>query len=683
MAESVEIQFTGSSEGDTKTRSVSVIPDGKTSLLDAARLAGVEITATCGARGRCRSCRVKILKGDVPPASVQDVIQLGTEEVREQFRLSCQTRIIADCSVVPVPPISEGGHQILESGIESVSGQLSLDCGVEKHHIRANAPIEEHHQTSDLEEILQQLEGDSEVEISADALRKIAQALREKHGDMTVTTFSNRVIDVEVGDTTDHAYGMAFDIGTTSIVGTLMDLKSGEQLATVGKVNPQSIYGGDLMSRIAYAQYDQKRLTTLRAKVLNAISEFIKEACKEAKISSAHIYKLVIVGNTCMHHIFLGIDTTYVGLAPYAPVVRRPLVFSALELPLKGAANAQICFLPIIAGFVGADTIACMLATRIYDRDEICAFVDIGTNAEVVMGNKDGLMACSAPAGPALEGGQIRHGMRGALGAIEKVTLDDTLHCQVIGNVPPIGVCGSGLIDACAVMLDSGVLQASGSFQEDLATLDSKIAQRVTTVKKKEQFILARAEESGKDDDIAITQSDVRQLQLAKGAIYSGIVMLMHVLKLEESDVSELMLSGGFGNYINIDNAKRIRMLPSLPTEKITYVGNAALLGAQMALLSETERDRAAVLAKNVEHIALATHPKFQELFVDAITFEGSDKDYSFSFGDDEATTGSSTAAVVAAREQSSAQVEQDNSAVKTGSSRRRKRKFRGLGGAE
>src|SRR5690606_38829039 len=219
--------------------------------------------------------------------------------------------------------------------------------------------------------------------------------------------------------------------------------------------NSQAIFGGDLMSRIAYAQFDAKKLQTLRGRILNQLNDFIDQATEQAGVLPEHIYKVVIVGNTCMHHICLGIDTSYVGLAPYAPVVRDPVVVSASELPIKRAANARVCFLPIVAGFVGAGTIACIIATRSYDREGMRLLVDIGTNGEVVLGSKDRLLVCSAPGGPTFEGGQVKHGMRGAVGAIEKVEIDDDVHCHVIGDVPAIGICGSGLIDAAAKMLEA------------------------------------------------------------------------------------------------------------------------------------------------------------------------------------------------------------------------------------
>jgi uncharacterized 2Fe-2S/4Fe-4S cluster protein (DUF4445 family) len=417
---------------------------------------------------------------------------------------------------------------------------------------------------------------------------------------------------------------MAFDIGTTSIVGVLLDLATGEQLASVGGLNPQAVYGGDLMSRIAYAQFDPDKLTTLRAKVLNAINDFIKEACAEAGVSPAHVYKIVVVGNTCMHHVFLGIDVTWVGLAPYAPVVRDLLVYPARELPLKAAPNAQVCLLPIVAGFVGADTMACVLATRIYESEQTRALVDIGTNGEVVMGSKHRLIACSAPAGPALEGAQIRHGMRGAVGAIEKVHIDSDVAWSVIGSAPPIGICGSGLIDACARMLDAGVMDSNGRLRKaSRDRLPAALAARLGEGDAGWEFVLAWKEQTGREGHVSITQGDVRQLQLAKSAIYSGITLLQRVMALADQDLAEVMLCGGFGNYINIESAVKIRLLPLLPVERITYRGNAAAIGAQMALLSETERLRAFSLAQRIEHVALAARPDFQEIFVDGMTFSG------------------------------------------------------------
>ena len=620
MAESFSVTFVDPDKEGAERR--AKVEDGKT-LLDAAHAAGIAMEATCGARGRCRSCGVKIVKGEVPPPTIQDTVQLGHDEVRENFRLACQTKVIEDCVAMALPPRSESGHQILGSGTSAADAPgFMIQSGIEKHLLSAKAPASEHNQTADWEEILASMPDGIDTRLTLDVMRKIPRALRDKGGALTATTFNGRVIDLEAGDTTEQLYGMAFDIGTTSIVGSLIDLSSGECLANVGGVNPQAVYGGDLMSRIAYAQFDEKKLATLRARALNAINDFVKEACTEAGISADHIYKMVVVGNTCMHHILLGIDVSYVGLAPYAPTVNEAIVVSATELPLKAAPNAQVCLLPIVAGFVGADTMACVLATRIYESEEIRALVDIGTNGEVVMGRKGRLMACSAPAGPALEGAQVRHGMRGAMGAIEKVEIGDDVHCSIIGDTPAIGICGSGLIDACAKMVESGIMETSGRFiRKGRENLPEGLQRRFADTPDGIEFALVEKDQSGKDEPITMTQSDVRQIQLAKSAIFSGIAMLQKVMGVSDAELEELMMCGGFGNYINVESAVKIRLVPNLPTEKITYAGNAALMGAQIALLSEIERERASEVARSIEHVGLATHPDFQDLFVEGMSF--------------------------------------------------------------
>jgi uncharacterized 2Fe-2S/4Fe-4S cluster protein (DUF4445 family) len=601
---------------------IAVAP-GET-LLRTAHRAGIDVVATCGGRGRCHSCRVKVVRGAIPPPTIMDTVQLGHDEVREGFRLSCQTAVATDCTVMVMPPIAESGHQILSCAHDFRGVGLGVDSGVVKRFVQARLPTDEHHQTSDVEEILSALGGGVASELPLDVLRRIPTLLRDADGALTVTTFNGQVIDVESGDTTDHRYGMAFDVGTTSIVGFLLDLATGEQLAAVGGMNPQAVYGGDLMSRIAFAQFNPQALKKLQTRVLAAINGFVREACDTAKVPPTQVYKVVVVGNTCMHHILLGIDPTHVGLAPYAPSVRAPLVVPARELLIRVHPNAPVCFLPIVAGFVGADTMGVVLATRIYESPDMRVAVDIGTNGEVVMGSRRRLMACSAPAGPALEGAQIKHGMRGAVGAIEKVDIGDDVVCRVIGNVPPVGICGSGLIDAVAKMLDSRILEPSGLLRHaERGVLPPSLRDRLVDWEGERQFVLVWAADSGTGRDITITQQDIRQLQLAKGAICSGILMLKRIMDVRDDQITELMLAGGFGNYVDIESALRIRLLPELPADRIRYVGNAAALGAQMALLSETERGRALDLARQIDHVSLAACPDFQEIFLEAICFPG------------------------------------------------------------
>jgi uncharacterized 2Fe-2S/4Fe-4S cluster protein (DUF4445 family) len=323
-----------------------------------------------------------------------------------------------------------------------------------------------------------------------------------------------------------------------------------------------------------------------------------------------------------MHHLALGIDPSHVGLAPYAPVMRHAASFAARDVPLKIAPDARVCFLPLVAGFVGADAVAVALATRLADSEALRIAVDIGTNGEVILGSRVRLMACSAPAGPALEGAQIRHGMRGARGAIDRVTVDDDLHVHTIGDVPPLGICGSGLIDLLAGLLHAGAIDWTGLIAMDARdALPPTLAARMVMRAEERQVIVVRAGEAGAASEIVLTQDDVRQVQLAKGAIASGIAMLQHVAGVPDDRVDELLLAGGFGNYVSIASAIRIGLIPALPASRIRYVGNAASLGAQLCLLSEAERARAVEVAARIEHVSLAAHPDFEEIFVNAMNF--------------------------------------------------------------
>src|SRR5881396_1594371 len=606
-------------------RTLSLPP--ATSILKTAHAAGIEITATCGGRGRCTSCRVKFVAGTVPPPTIMDEIQLGDDQVREGYRLACQCLPGEAVTVQIAPPLEERAFQILGAGPGVVGmGRVTLDSGIRKQVVKVGLPREEHHQTSDLEQFAAAL-GVTPADVGLAVLQGLPGALRDDPAGVTVTTFAaagggERVLAVERGDTASMKFGLAVDIGTTSVVSVLIELESGEQLASVSSLNPQAVFGGDLMSRIAFAQFNPDNLKKLHTRIVGLLNQHIAEICRQSGVLAKWIYKVVVVGNTCMHHLLLGIDPSHVGLAPYAPVMRHALVLPARELFLKVAPEARVCLLPLVAGFVGADAVAVALATRIYESAEVRIAVDIGTNGEVLLGSRDRLWACSAPAGPALEGAQIRHGMRAALGAIDRVTVDDDVHVHTIGEADALGLCGSGLIDLLAGLLDAGVIDWTGLIQvEGRTALPPKLSERVVMRGEERQVIILRPGEAGARAEIVLTQDDVRQVQLAKGAIASGVLMLQHVAGVPDARVAELMLAGGFGNYVSISSALRIGLIPPLPKEKIRYVGNAASLGAQLCLVSETERRRAESVAARIEHVSLAAHPDFEQIFVDAMNF--------------------------------------------------------------
>jgi uncharacterized 2Fe-2S/4Fe-4S cluster protein (DUF4445 family) len=594
-----------------------------TLLLRVAHAHGIDVTATCGGRGRCTSCRLKFVAGPVPPPTVNDEVQLGSDLVREGYRLACQTPATEPVTVQVAPPVDERAFQILGAERDPAAlARIVIDAGVRKRAIRVELPRDEAQQSSDLEQLCRAADLHPR-DVPLELARTLPAVLREAKGEMTLVTFQDDVLAVERGDTTAMAFGLAVDVGTTSVVTSLLELASGEVMAAVSSLNPQAVFGGDLMSRIAFAQWNPANLRKLQSRIVGLLNQQIDELLERSGVLPQWIYKITVVGNTGMHHMLLGVDPTHVGLAPYAPVLRQPLVIPARALHLKVNPEARVCVLPLVAGFVGADAVAVALATRIYESPVIRAAVDIGTNGEVLMGTRERLMACSAPAGPALEGAQIRHGMRGAVGAIDRVWLEaGDLRHHVLGEAPPQGICGSGLIDAVAVALDAGLIDWTGLIRvEAREELAPDLGRRLELRGEERVLVLVPRGEAVGGGEIVLSQDDIRQVQLAKGAIGGGIRMLQRVLGVADADLSELLLAGGFGNYLSVRSAVRIGLIPDLPVERIRYVGNAAALGAQLALLSETERARAEEVARSIEHVSLAAHPDFQDVFVDAMNF--------------------------------------------------------------
>src|SRR6266581_2977187 len=492
----------------TPRRTLALPPN--TSILKSAHAASIEITATCGGRGRCTSCRVKFVAGTIPPPTIMDEIQLGNDLVREGYRLSCQCVPCEAVTVQVAPPLEERAFQILGAGPGVVGmGRVTLDSGIRKQVVKVGLPREEHHQTSDLEQLAAAL-GVTPADVGLAVLQGLPGALRDDPAGVTVTTFAaaggERVLAVERGDTAGMKFGLAVDIGTTSVVSTLIELESGEQLGSVSSLNPQAVFGGDLMSRIAFAQFDPGNLRKLQTRIVGLLNQHVEQVTRDSGVLAKWIYKVVVVGNTCMHHVLLGIDPSYVGLAPYAPVMRHPLTLGARELFLKVNPEARVCLLPIVAGFVGADAVAVALATRMDESPDIRIAVDIGTNGEVLLGSREHLWACSAPAGPALEGAQIRHGMRAALGAIDRVVLENgDLGLHTIGDDSAQGICGSGLIDAIAILLDAGAIDWTGLIDIDHADrLPPPLRARVIKRGDERAVILARPGESGAAQEIAL-----------------------------------------------------------------------------------------------------------------------------------------------------------------------------------
>jgi len=420
------------------------------------------------------------------------------------------------------------------------------------------------------------------------------------------------------------AYGCAIDVGTTTIVIKLIDLNTGNCLATQATFNPQIKFGDDVISRITYADTDEK-LNELNSVLVNSINKLIKDACLKANVNQENIYEVTVVGNTAMNHIFLKLPIKQLGQAPYTAYSVDAFDVPAAKMGIKINPDANIHTVENIAGFVGSDTTAVALAVDIDTANEMTLVVDIGTNGEIILGTHEKLYSASCAAGPALEGARILQGSRAVAGAIESVVINDNdIDVEVIGNKPAASICGSGLIDAVAVMLNLGVIDFSGRFLEknELSeNLSENIKKRLIEKDGFPAFILTFNEKDN-TPSVILTQQDIRQMQLAKAAIRAGIKLLQNKFSIKDDDIRHILMAGAFGNYIRRESALRIGLLPTVPIERIKFVGNAACSGAQMVLLSKSERIRCGKIAKKIQYIEIAHDPQFTDVFADCLLFD-------------------------------------------------------------
>ena len=591
---------------------VTFKPDGKqtsihagATLFEAASQAGIVLNSVCGGKGICRKCAVKI-------------------EPHGRQVLACQYHIQNDLTVT-IPPDSRFFEQkILEHGIDR---QIKVHPTVCKRYLK---PEIDSTDPETLEAILKKANPGQSYKISSRAAHQLkqfdAQSLKEGvtavcHLDPALDDSDSQsdkytVRSFEKGNTTDRIFGLAVDVGTTTVVVKLIDMANGQCEATQATINPQRQYGDDVVSRIAYAQTNAK-LVELNATIIDCINQLIARLTNESSIDAEHIYEMCVVGNTTMNHIFLKLPVKQLGHAPYEAFSLDAHDVLADELGLQINPAGNIHTVENIAGFVGADTTAVALAVDMDFAEDVTLAVDIGTNGELVLGTKDRLYAVSCAAGPAFEGARITCGSRAAEGAIEAVVVNEgDIDLDVIGSSPPRSICGSGLIDAVAVLLDLGIIDATGRFTEAQKVQDklpTAILSRMIEKDGQPAFCLA--------DSVVLTQRDIREVQLAKGAIRTGFKILLKKFGLEDPGIKQVLLAGAFGNYIRPESALRIGLLPDVPAESIHFVGNAASSGAQMILLSRHCRRRAKRLARKIEYIEIAHEPEFQTVFADSMLF--------------------------------------------------------------
>ncbi len=420
----------------------------------------------------------------------------------------------------------------------------------------------------------------------------------------------------------DHGSGIAVDIGTTTIVAYLVDLGTGMTLAASSAINPQTSFGADVISRISCIGDDPQKLSELQSAVIRQINSLIKEVFSKTGRSSSAKDSIAVAGNTTMEHIFAGISPESIGRSPFKPQFYGSLEFDAAELGIEAEKEVNVKLLPNIHGFVGGDIVSGIIYTGMHKSDELSLLVDIGTNNEMVLGSKDFMLCCSAAAGPALEGAKIKMGMRAAPGAIDSVKKNGSgMSITTIDDMPPVGICGSGLVDAVSELIKAGVITPSGRFAEK-ENIEAELAQKYKGEKGKDlSFTLAEEGQYGNNPEVGITQRDIREIQLAKGAIAAGARILLETAGKKPDDIKNVYLAGAFGNYIDIENAVRISILPDVPRERIKPIGNSAGAGACLMLNDPTLWDTAANIIKQAEHIELAGHKDFQEIFVGSMTF--------------------------------------------------------------
>ncbi|MBN2582290.1 MAG: DUF4445 domain-containing protein [Planctomycetes bacterium] len=596
------------------------VPDGQT-ILDAARAAGIEMNAPCGGKGTCGGCRVEITRG-TPPASGPAVQRLTAEELQRNLRLACQVRVTCDMTVVIPAETLLFDQQILESGLDV---DVTPEPNVRREHLQLSEPGVGD-QRSDLDRVLDVL-AERGMKPAADItmLRELPGALRGCAFDGTAIVLDDHLAAFEPGDTMSRQFGVAVDVGTTTVVASLMDLTTGRQAAVASAANPQASRGDDVVSRIEYCLADATHLQEMQALIVGCLNDLVRRLCGSVGLRPTDIFEMTVVGNTTMTHLLLRLPVDNIGRAPFIAALRQGLSTSARELGLAIHDRGRAYVGPSIAGFVGADTVAVILATRLHESDRLRMVIDIGTNGELVLGNRERLLACSTAAGPAFEGARIRYGMRAAAGAIDRVDIaDGTLRVHTIGDAPAVGLCGTGLIEAVSACLETGIVNPMGLMQaaDEVPGLSADLASRLVATNGETAFCLSSAEQCGAGHPVLLTQRDVREVQLAKGAIFAGAAVLMAEMGVTADDLDEVLLAGAFGNYIRPERARSVGLLPRVPLERVRFVGNAAGTGAKMLLVNRSLRQTVEQISCNVRHVELSGRADFQNLFAEAMLFE-------------------------------------------------------------
>lgn len=590
-----------------------------TSILEAAISSGVYIDSICGGRGKCGKCKVIVKRGKTEKESTE---YLRREEIERGYVLACKTFVHEDAEIFVPEESRLGLLQILRKS-ELITLE-QLNPLVRKQYLELEPPSLRDN-VSDLSRLERTLEekGICDTCLSLPLLKKLSKSLRRKDWKVTLTFADtgreSTIIDIEPGDKTSRLYGVAVDLGTTTVVAELVDLISGSVVDSEANYNKQVVFGEDVLSRILFVE-EERGLSRLKKAIVETVNYLVEVLARRNKIKWREIQMMTAAGNTTMTHLFLGLDPSYIRVDPYIPVANHIPFLRASEIGVKINRNGFVYCLPGRSSYVGGDITADILATGLHKKDELSLLIDVGTNGEVVLGNKDWMVSCSCSAGPAFEGGEVDFGIRATTGAIERATLTPDLEVKysTIGNVKPKGICGSGLIDLLAELFMHGAVNRAGQFERT----DSE---RIREGEEGKEFVVVWAEETKIQKDMVLTEVDIKNIMRTKAAVYAACSVLLKSMDYRFDDIERLYVAGGFGNYLDVRKSVYLGLLPDVDPDLYTFIGNGAVAGARLVLLDKGRLQQAKEIVKKMTYIELSVNPMFYDEFTSALFFPHTD----------------------------------------------------------
>lgn len=577
-------------------------------LLKVLRENHIEVNNNCGAKGKCGKCKVKILKYDYLETTKSDEKYLSKKELEEKIRLACMINLKDDMEIELIN--NKDNINVLTDVYDNIA---NLDTNIKKHYIELKKPTLKD-QRDDIKRLKESLNIDLEINIKD--LQNISEILEENDYKITLTTYTNKLLHIQGNDRSKYKYGIAIDLGTTTIALYLIDLNNGHIISVLSQVNNQRAYGSDVISRINYTIENKNGINELNKCIIDEINEMIDKICKANKIDKEEVYNLVVVGNTTMIHLFMKLNCKNIALAPFIPTLTE--TYECLSSDLGININGVVSFPPGISAYVGSDISAGILSSNICEKEKYSLLLDIGTNGEMALGNKDKVFTCSTAAGPAFEGANIKYGVGGIYGAISSIDLSKSTIYKTINNETPCGICGSGVLDISSQLLKYEIIDESGRMCDLDEIKNENLRKRLKEENNMKEFVIFEDE----DKKISFTQKDIREVQLAKAAINAGMKVLLKESNLTYDDIEHVYIGGGFGNFMDVESAVNIGMIPKELKNKIKSIGNCAGKGAINYLINEKKQEEIINITNKCKYIELSQSKDFQEFYIDSIIFE-------------------------------------------------------------